>query len=67
MYQKLVNRSVGTPATVPTATGDIPKPVENLASREPTSEDIARRVYHLYKERGLALHGVATEGPDAAA
>jgi DUF2934 family protein len=43
---------IGTLATVPTATGDIPNPVENLASREPTHEDIARRAYQLYEERG---------------
>jgi DUF2934 family protein len=43
---------VDTPATVPTATGDIPNRVGNLASREPTHEDIARRAYQLYEERG---------------
>ena len=51
MYQKLVNRSVGTPATVPTATGDTPNPVESLA-REPTHDEIARRAYQLYEARG---------------
>jgi Protein of unknown function (DUF2934) len=43
---------IGTLTTVPTATGDIPNPVENFASREPTQEDIARRAHQLYKERG---------------
>ena len=42
---------IGTPATVPSATGDSPNAVENLAI-EPTHEDIARRAYQLYEERG---------------
>ena len=42
---------VGTPATVPSAMGDIPKALENLAI-EPTHEDIARRAYQLYEDRG---------------
>ena len=41
----------GTPATVPTATGEMPNPVGSLAS-EPTHEDIARRAYQLYEDRG---------------
>ena len=45
-------QQIGTLAIVTTATGDIPNPVENLASREPTHEDIARRAYQLYEERG---------------
>jgi hypothetical protein len=39
----------GTPATVPSATGDIP--IESLAI-EPIHDDIARRAYQLYEERG---------------
>jgi Protein of unknown function (DUF2934) len=46
-----LNQTVGTLATVPTATGDIPNPVESLA-REPTHDEIARRAYQLYEERG---------------
>src|SRR5688572_29765211 len=46
---------VGTPATVPSATGDIRNGVESL-SIEPIHEDIARRAYQLYEERG-AEHG----------
>ena len=42
---------VGTPATVPTATGDIPNPVERLA-RDPTHDEIARRAYQLFEEHG---------------
>ncbi len=42
---------VGTLATVPTATGEIPNPVESLA-REPTHDEIARRAYQLYEARG---------------
>ena len=42
---------VGTPATVPSAMGDDRHAVENLAI-EPTHEDIARRAYQLYEERG---------------
>jgi hypothetical protein len=46
-----LNQVVGTPATVPTATGEIPNPVESLASN-PTHDEIARRAYQLYEERG---------------
>jgi hypothetical protein len=46
-----LNQVVGTPATVPTATGAIPNPVDSLA-REPTHDEIARRAYHLYEKRG---------------
>ena len=46
-----LSESVGTPATVPTATRDIPGGVEILAS-EPTHSDIARRAYQLYEARG---------------
>jgi hypothetical protein len=42
---------VGTPATVPNATGDIRNAVEHLAI-EPTREDIARRAYQLFEDRG---------------
>jgi hypothetical protein len=41
----------GTPATVPSAMGDSPNGIETLAI-EPTHEDIARRAYQLYEERG---------------
>jgi hypothetical protein len=40
---------------VPIATGDIPNPVESLA-RAPTREEIARRAYQIYVDRG-AEHG----------
>jgi hypothetical protein len=46
-----LNQAIGTPATVPTATGDIPNPVESF-TREPTHDEIARRAYHLYEARG---------------
>src|SRR5437762_7871226 len=46
-----LNQFAGTLATVPTATGDIPNPVESLA-REPTHDEIARRAYQLYEARG---------------
>jgi hypothetical protein len=49
--QEPLNPVVGTPATVPSATGDPLKPVESLAI-QPTHEDIARRAYQLYEERG---------------
>ena len=42
---------VGTPATVPNATGDIRNAVEHLAI-ERTHEDIARRAYQLFEDRG---------------
>ncbi|PYR68514.1 MAG: DUF2934 domain-containing protein [Acidobacteria bacterium] len=42
---------VGTPATVPNATGDIRNAVEHVAI-EPTHEDIARRAYQLFEDRG---------------
>jgi hypothetical protein len=42
---------LGTLATVPSATGDSPDEVEHLAI-QPTYEDIARRAYQLYEERG---------------
>jgi hypothetical protein len=47
--QEPLNQRVGTLATVPTATGDIPS---LLAPREPTHEDIARRAYQLHEEHG---------------
>ena|SRR5688572_8191561 len=49
------NQVVGTPATVPIATGEIPNPVESLAST-PAHDEIARRAYQLYEERG-GTHG----------
>ena len=45
------NQTAGTPATVPGATGDIPSGIESLAI-EPIHDDIARRAYQLYEERG---------------
>jgi hypothetical protein len=42
---------VGTPATVPIATGEIPNPVESLAAT-PTHDEIARRAYQLFEEHG---------------
>ena len=42
---------VGTQATVPTATGDIRNAVEHLAI-EPTHDDITRRAYQLFEDRG---------------
>jgi hypothetical protein len=44
-----LNELVGTIATVPTATGDIPSLVGSLA--ELTHDDIACRVYQFYEER----------------
>jgi hypothetical protein len=49
--QEPLNQLVGTPATVPTATGEVPKWIETFAL-EPSHEDIARRAYQLYEERG---------------
>jgi hypothetical protein len=49
--QESLNQIVGALATVPTATGEIPNPVESLA-RSPTQDEIARRAYQLYEERG---------------
>src|SRR5687768_15158905 len=45
------NQIAGTPATVPSVTGDIPSGIESLAI-EPIHDDIARRAYQLYEERG---------------
>ena len=42
---------VGTSATAAISTDDTPNAVENLAI-EPIHEDIARRAYQLYEERG---------------
>ena len=50
-----LNELVGTIATVPTATGDIPSLVGSLA--EPTHDDIARRAYQFYEERA-GEHGL---------
>lgn len=46
-----LNQLAGTRATVPAATSDSPNPVERLA-REPTHDEIARRAYELYEQRG---------------
>ena len=46
-----LHQVVGTPATVPTATGEIPQWVGTRAI-EPSHEEIARRAYQLYEERG---------------
>ena len=49
----------GTPAIVPSATTDTPNAIERAAI-DPTQEDIARRAYQLYEERG-GEHGRAWE------
>jgi Protein of unknown function (DUF2934) len=49
--QQPLNHVVGALATVPTATGDIPSPGESSA-REPSHDEIARRAYQLFEERG---------------
>jgi len=49
------NHVAGTLATVPPATGEVPNWIETLAI-EPSHEDIARRAYQLYEERGRG-HG----------
>ena len=54
--QEPLTRNIGTPATVPSATGDIQNAV-GLAI-EPPHEDIARRAHQLYEERG------GEHGPD---
>ena len=46
-----LNQIADTPATEPTATGNIPNPVERLAG-DPTHDEIARRAYQLFEERG---------------
>ena len=46
-----LNQIAGTLATVPLATGDVPTAVEGLTI-DPTHQDIARRAYQLYEERG---------------
>lgn len=53
--QEPLAQIVGTPATVPSATSDVPDAVGTLAI-EPTHEEIARRAYQLYEERG-GVHG----------
>jgi hypothetical protein len=53
-----LNQLVGTIATVPTATGDIPSLVGSHP--EPTHDDIARRAYQCYEERG-GEHGLDQE------
>ena len=49
--QTPLTQSVDMPATAPTATRDRPNVVEKRAV-EPTHEDIARRAYQLYEDRG---------------
>jgi hypothetical protein len=46
-----LNQIAGTLATVPTATGDTSNQVDGLVL-EPTYDEIARRAYQLYEERG---------------
>jgi hypothetical protein len=46
-----LNQVVGTLATVPSATGEFPKWFGTLPI-DPSHEDIARRAYQLYEERG---------------
>ena len=46
-----LNLSAGTPATVPTAAGAAPSPVDS-STHEPTHEEIARRAYQRYEQRG---------------
>ena len=53
--QEPLTHNIGTPATVPSATGDSRNAAENLAI-EPTHQDIARRAFQLYEERG-GIHG----------
>jgi hypothetical protein len=50
-----LNPVVGTLATVPIATGEIPNLVETVEAT-PTHDEIARRAYQLYEARGSA-HG----------
>ena len=49
--QEPLTHIVGTSAIVPSAISDVPNPLESFAI-EPTHEDIARRAYQLYEERG---------------
>ena len=49
--REALSPSVGTPAIVPNAMGDTANGVDTLAI-QPTHEDIARRAYQLYEERG---------------
>jgi hypothetical protein len=48
--QQPLNQVAGTLATVPTATGEIPNPVESLVLK-PAQDEIARRAYQLYEGR----------------
>ncbi len=50
-----LNPVVGTLATVPIATGEVPNPVTSLEAT-PTHDEIARRAHQLYEARGGA-HG----------
>ena len=46
-----LNQVADTLATMPTTMSEVPKWVEALAI-EPNQEDVARRAYQLYEERG---------------
>ena len=46
-----LNQIADTPASEATATGNAPSSVERLASG-PTHDEIARRAYQLFEERG---------------
>jgi Protein of unknown function (DUF2934) len=50
-YQEPFNRSADKPVAVPSAAGDVPNAVGSLII-ERIHEDIARRAYQLYEERG---------------
>jgi len=45
------NRIAATPGTEPTETESIPNPVDRLA-RAPNYDQLARRAYQLFEERG---------------
>src|SRR5688572_27224645 len=49
--QETLAQLVGSPAAVPRATDGSPNGVESLAI-QPIHEDIARRAYQLYEQRG---------------
>ena len=46
-----LNRIAATSGTEPTERGSIPNPVDRLA-RAPSHDEIARRAYQLFEERG---------------
>ena len=49
--QESLNRVAATPGIEPTETESIPNPVGRLA-RAPNRDEIARRAYQLFEERG---------------